>query len=262
MNQYAKRIQLPHGVQFAPEQSPLRPVYGGVTHHLKTHTHKLVAPVGEVKEVTLRCATMGEVIRTIVATGREHVMGTRAYNDSLAQALIRAQATHDLPADFFDKVAYVDLTELTHYVNRGTHLTGPRAGEGIFHTPGLEELEGYTNVAYVRLHGNSDRKIATGNMPDEDNPVLFEAYLAHLLVSFGEEPDFDRRAERIHFESITWPDFQRITAEVYARDYEPLAELLEGRVKTGDSEVPFLSVPEEGAKLSKGSGKARKPVSS
>lgn len=256
MNQYAKKIELPHGIFMSDKQVGGSPVYVGAAKYLGTFTHKLIAPVSGVGEVTLRCATMGEVIRTINKVGNEFAIGTRAYNEALVEELIRVQSESELPRDFFDNISYVDMQELTHYVNRGTHLTGARAGFSIYSAEGLDEKEGYTNVAWIKLHGNKERKIATNNMPvdPDDNRVMFEAYLAHLLVSFGDEPDFSKRAERHHFESITWPDFQRITAEVYARDYEPLADLLEGTVKVGESTVPFPDSPEKNNKRGKSKG--------
>lgn len=261
--QYAKRVELRHGVIMG-EPVHGKPAYKGATDLVHSYEHELIMPVGGVSKVTLRVATLQEALRAHARVRRDFTPGTEAFTEALFREMLNIQAEEDITDAMLKEMAGVDRDELKFVINRGIRPSGKKAGEPVFRVD--EELaletEGYSREATLRLHTGRDRSTAEANMKtdrDED-PVGYEVQLAYLITHMGpadDGVDFTKRGDIHSFYSLTWPDFQMITAEVYARDYLPLSEILTGEVKDEKGVVqPFPGVSEEGNPEGETSGEA------
>lgn len=238
---HAKRIQLLHGV--VPEDmNSARPSYRSSAELVRPYTHKLVAPVDGHRSIEIRVLTLAVALEAIREARDKFQPGTQPYQDEMFHAMLRECTTPVLTPELLDEMAGVDVDEIRHIMNRGTHASGARAGKPAFEL--RTDAETLKEVTLL-LHTNADRREAEGlsTVDRSEDPIQYEARLAHRVTMFG--PNADKRPDWRYFLHFTWPDFQRVTAEVYARDYEPLADVLTGNVEVAGKATPFPDVPSE-----------------
>lgn len=253
-----KKLELTHGVILAGKVGG-RVAYRGARELVQPYTFRLLQETHGISEVTLNVATLGEVIKASNVARKEFQPGTTGFNHAVARSLLRSRSQEELSEDFFDDLAGSDYDELILIAERGID---PHTGRTLFPVDPekAEAVEGYTRTAFVRLHTNRDRGNAEFNTRTDRNedPIGFQSQLALLVTAFGDDPDFSVRGDIHSLHSVSWPDFQAITSAIFGRDYEPLAEVLQGDVEVGGEKLPFPGVPEETDSPDKGKGSGKK----
>lgn len=247
---YVKRVEFTHGVIMGEDVAG-KPAYRGAGELVNSYTHELIMPVGGISSVTLRVATVKEALTATAKARRDHAPGSNAFADALFRNMLDIQAEETVTEEMLKEMAGADWDELKFIVNRGVRPSGPKSGQPVFTLDLNKSQADHSRTAFVRLHTGRDRYTAEANMKvdKEEDPVSYEVQLAFLITHIGDgEPDFRRRGDLHSFLSLTWPDFQALTAEVYARDYLQLSEVLRGDVTTdGGVTLPFRELSEEGS---------------
>lgn len=257
-DQLVKKVELTHGVILAGQVGG-RAAYRGARELVQPYTMKLLQETHGISEITLNVATLGEVIKASNVARKEFQPGTAGFNHAIARSLIRSRSEEELSDAFFDDLAGSDYDELILIAERGID---PKTGRTLFPVDPdkAEATEGYSRSAFVRLHTNRDRGNAEFNSRTDRNedPIGYQAQLALLVTAFGDNPDFSIRGDIHSLYSLSWPDFQAITAAIFGRDYEPLSEVLQGDVGVGEEKLPFPGVPEEDDRPDEGKGRSPK----
>lgn len=243
-DQLVKKVELTHGVILAGKVGG-KVAYRGARELVQPYTMKLIQTTQGIDRITLNVATLGEVIKASNVARREYQPGTSGFNHAIARSLIRSRSEQEMSDSFFEELAGSDYDELILIAERGID---PKTGRTLFPVDPekADDTTGYSRTAFVRLHTNRDRGNAEYNSRSDRNedPIGFQSQLALLVTAFGDEPDFTTRGDIHSLHSLSWPDFQAITAAIFGRDYEPLAEVLQGDVEVGGEKLPFPGVPE------------------
>lgn len=241
--QLVKKVELEHGVIITPDER--RVVYRGAVDLVRPFTYELLQAVDGIDSLTFRPPTVGEVITASRSAFQDHPIGSSSYNQATAHNLIRATTGEDLSGDFFESLAGVDHDALQTIASLGRN---PLTGRSAFRLDEEKAADtpGHSLSAFMRLHTQGDRSLANSNARYDrsEDPLGWELQLVWLVTSFATAPNFDRRGDIHSLMSVTWYDFQALTAGVVARDYEPLSEILTGDVEVGGSPLPFPGVPE------------------